>query len=71
MKAAALKKVSLEDSQDYAARVASNFLDRAKETGEDLCYQLSRQVRRHPWKAAIVALGIGVVLGARAKSLLT
>jgi len=71
MKAAALKKVSLEDSQDFAVRVANSFLDRAKETGEDLCYQLSRQVRRHPWKAAMVALGIGLVLGARAKSILT
>jgi len=67
MKAAALKKISLEDSRDNAAR----FLDRARETGEDLCYQLSRQVRRHPWKAAMVALGIGLVLGVRAKSILT
>jgi len=71
MKAAALKNFSLEDSQNFAVRAANNFLERAKETGQDACYQLSRQVRRHPWKAAMIALGIGLVLGVRAKSILT
>ena len=60
MKVAALRKVSWEDGQESAVR----FWNEALETGEDLLYHLNRRVRRHPWKAVVVALGAGLVLGA-------
>jgi ElaB/YqjD/DUF883 family membrane-anchored ribosome-binding protein len=60
MKAAALRKVSWEDGQESAVRL----WNQARESGEDLVYQLNRHVRRHPWKAVAVALGAGLVLGA-------
>jgi ElaB/YqjD/DUF883 family membrane-anchored ribosome-binding protein len=60
MKVAALKKVSWDDGQESAVRL----WNQARETGEDLLYQLNRHVRRHPWRAVAVALGAGLVLGA-------
>jgi len=60
MKVAALRKVSWEDGQESAARL----WNQARESGEDLLYQLNRRVRRNPWKAVEVALGAGLVLGA-------
>ena len=60
MKVDALRKVSWEDGQESAVRIWNE----ARETGEDLLYQLNRRVRRHPWKAVVVALGAGLVMGA-------
>ena len=60
MKVAALREVSWGDGQESAARL----WNQARESGEDLLYQLNRRVRRHPWKAVAVALGAGLVLGA-------
>jgi ElaB/YqjD/DUF883 family membrane-anchored ribosome-binding protein len=60
MKVAALRKVSWEDGPESAMRL----WDHARETGEDLLYQVNRNVRRHPWKAVAIALGAGLVLGA-------
>lgn len=60
MKVAALRKVSWEDSQESAARL----WNQARETSEDLVYQINRRVRRHPWKAVALALGAGLILGA-------
>ena len=63
MKVATLRKVSWEDGQESALRL----MDQARETGEDLWYQLNRQfrhhVRRHPWKAVAVALAAGALVG--------
>jgi ElaB/YqjD/DUF883 family membrane-anchored ribosome-binding protein len=55
----ALKKVSWEEGQESAVRL----WNQARENGEDLLYQLNRHVRRHPWKAVVVALAAGAVLG--------
>jgi ElaB/YqjD/DUF883 family membrane-anchored ribosome-binding protein len=60
MKVAALRRVSWEDGQESAVRL----WNQARETGEDLLYQVNRTVRRHPWKAVAIALGAGLVLGA-------
>jgi len=60
MKVAALRRISWEDGQESAA----SLWKQARETGEDLFYQINRQVRRHPWRAVAVALGAGLVLGA-------
>jgi ElaB/YqjD/DUF883 family membrane-anchored ribosome-binding protein len=60
MKVAALRKISWEDGQDSAVRL----WNQARESGEDILYQLNRHVRRHPWKAVAVALGAGLLLGA-------
>ena len=60
MKVAALRSVAWEDGQESAVRL----LKHARESGEDLLYQLNRHVRRNPWKAVAVALAAGVVLGA-------
>jgi ElaB/YqjD/DUF883 family membrane-anchored ribosome-binding protein len=60
MKMPALRKVSWEDGSDSAARL----WNQARESSEDLLYQVNRQVRRHPWKAVVVALGAGLILGA-------
>ena len=60
MKVAALRRVSWEDGPESAARL----WNQARETGEDLFYQVNRHVRRHPWKAVAVALGAGLMLGA-------
>jgi ElaB/YqjD/DUF883 family membrane-anchored ribosome-binding protein len=60
MKTATLRKVSWDDGQESAARL----WNQARESGEDLLYQLNRRVRRHPWKAVAVALGTGLVMGA-------
>lgn len=54
------QKVSWEDGQESAARL----WNQACETGEDFAYQITRHVRKHPWKSLAVALGAGVVLGA-------
>ncbi len=59
MKVASLRKVSWQDGQESALRL----LDQARETGEDLWYQLNRNVRRHPWKAVAVALAAGALVG--------
>lgn len=60
MKVPALQKVSWDDGQESAVR----FLNQARESGEDLLYQVNRHIRRHPWKSVAVALGVGVLLGA-------
>jgi ElaB/YqjD/DUF883 family membrane-anchored ribosome-binding protein len=60
MKVASLRGVSWEDGQESALRL----LDQARDTGEDLLYQLNRKVRRHPWKAVAVALAAGLIAGA-------
>ena len=60
MKVAALRKISWEDGQDSAVRL----WNQARESSEDILYQLNRHVRRHPWKAVAVALGAGLLLGA-------
>jgi len=60
MKVAALRRVSWEDGPESAARL----WNQARETGEDLFYQVNRHVRRHPWKAVAIALGAGLVVGA-------
>jgi ElaB/YqjD/DUF883 family membrane-anchored ribosome-binding protein len=60
MKVAALRRVSWEDGPESAARL----WNQARESGEDLFYQVNRHVRRHPWKAVAVALGAGLMLGA-------
>ncbi len=59
MKMPALQKVSWDDGQESAAR----FLNQARESGEDLLYQVNRNIRRHPWKAVAIALAAGLVLG--------
>jgi|HubBroStandDraft_1064217.scaffolds.fasta_scaffold2193712_1 ElaB/YqjD/DUF883 family membrane-anchored ribosome-binding protein len=56
----ALPKTSWDDGQESAVRL----WNQARESGEDLLYQLHRNIRRHPWKAVAVALGAGLVLGA-------
>jgi ElaB/YqjD/DUF883 family membrane-anchored ribosome-binding protein len=62
MKVATLRNVrgvSWEDGQESATR----FLKQARETADDLMYQLNRYVRRHPWKAVGVALAAGTLVG--------
>jgi len=59
MRVATLRGISLEDGQESAVRL----LKQARESGEDLLYQLKRHVRRHPWKAVGVALAAGALLG--------
>jgi ElaB/YqjD/DUF883 family membrane-anchored ribosome-binding protein len=58
MKVAGLRRVSWEDGQESAVRL----WNQARETSEDLFYQINRHVRRHPWKAVAIALGVGAVL---------
>ncbi len=60
MKVAALRNISWEDGQDSAVRL----WNQARESGEDVLYQLNRHVRKHPWRAVAVALGAGLLLGA-------
>lgn len=60
MNVAALRKVSWDEGQQSALR----FLNQARESGEDLLYRLNRHIRRHPWRAVAIALGVGLVLGA-------
>ncbi len=60
MKVAALRNISWEDGQDSAVRL----WNQARESGEDVLYQLNRHVRKHPWRAVAVALGTGLLLGA-------
>jgi ElaB/YqjD/DUF883 family membrane-anchored ribosome-binding protein len=38
-------------------------MKQARETGEDVLYQLNRYVRRHPWRAVSVALAAGALVG--------
>jgi ElaB/YqjD/DUF883 family membrane-anchored ribosome-binding protein len=59
MKVATMRKVSWEDGQDSAVHLWKE----ARESGEDLLYQLNRHVRRHPWKAVAIAVGVGALLG--------
>ena len=59
MKVSALRRVSWEDGSESAVRL----WNQARETGEDLFYQVNRHVRRHPWRAVVVALGAGALLG--------
>ncbi len=59
MKMAVLRRVSWEDGQESAVRLWNH----ARETGEDLVYQLNRKVKRHPWKAVAVALVAGTIAG--------
>lgn len=59
-KLSALRGASWEDGQESAVRL----WNQARDTGEDLWYQLNRKVRRHPWKAVCVALGAGLLIGA-------
>jgi ElaB/YqjD/DUF883 family membrane-anchored ribosome-binding protein len=59
MKMATLRRVSWEDGPESAVRL----WNQARETGEDLVYQVNRKVRRHPWKAVAVALIAGTLVG--------
>jgi ElaB/YqjD/DUF883 family membrane-anchored ribosome-binding protein len=54
-----MRGVSWEDGQESANRL----MKQARETGEDVLYQLNRYVRRHPWKAVGVALAAGTLVG--------
>jgi ElaB/YqjD/DUF883 family membrane-anchored ribosome-binding protein len=60
MKTATLPNVSWEDGRDSAVKV----WNQARENGEDLVYRIGRYAKRNPWKALVVALGAGIVLGA-------
>jgi ElaB/YqjD/DUF883 family membrane-anchored ribosome-binding protein len=62
MNVAALRKVDWVEGQESAARL----LKHARETGEDVLYQLNRYTKRHPWRMVATALAAGVVLGAMA-----
>jgi ElaB/YqjD/DUF883 family membrane-anchored ribosome-binding protein len=60
MKMEALRKASFEEGQESAV----HLWNQARETGQDLVYQLNRQVRRNPWKAVAIAAAAGLITGA-------
>lgn len=60
MKTATLRKVSWEDGPESAARLWKQ----ARETGEEVFYQVNRYVRRNPWKAVAIGVGAGTLIGA-------
>ena len=59
MKVATFRNTSWEDQSEAAVRL----WNQARETSDDLLYQLNRHVRRNPWKAVAIALAAGAVLG--------